>query len=381
MSRSPLGHVALGTWGGGRYLAYGERIDEERLAALLTPGGGIDTIVTADAYGAGDADAVVGRALAGVERTAVRLCGAIGHDFYEGEREGAKGFPRFTDRRLRGEEAYADYLRRATERSLERCGVDAFDVLLLHNPDRTGYTSPVVWDAMDALRADGLTGAIGIAPGPANGFTLDVIACLERFGDRMDWAMLILNPFEPWPGSLALDACAAHDVDVIARVVDYGGLFWDDVRPGHVFAPMDHRLHRPAGWIEAAMEKLDVARAIAERHQLTLLQLAAQWDLAHPAVACVVPTLIQELDQPGQRARTIEEKRAELAATPEEVRLTPEEIVRLRELGDNTGSMLLKGATPDHDGEILADRWPLEPALVEAGARWGVEPERDLRRL
>ena len=29
----------------------------------------------------------------------------------------------------------------ATERSLERCGVDAFDLLLLHNPDRTGYTS------------------------------------------------------------------------------------------------------------------------------------------------------------------------------------------------------------------------------------------------
>ena len=42
------------------------------------------------------------------------LVGAIGHDFYEGEREGAKGFPRFTDRRLRGPEAYADYIRRTS---------------------------------------------------------------------------------------------------------------------------------------------------------------------------------------------------------------------------------------------------------------------------
>ncbi len=48
--------------------------------------------------------------------------------------------------------------------------------------------------------------------------------------------MIILNPLEPWPGELALGAAAANDVDVIARVVDYGGLFHDDVLPGHAFA-------------------------------------------------------------------------------------------------------------------------------------------------
>ena len=132
----------------------------------------------------------------------------MGHDFYEGERDGPRGFPRFTDPRLRGPEGYGDYLRMATERSLERCGLDHFDLLLLHNPDRTGYTSDVVWEAMAELRADGLAGAIGVAPGPANGFTLDVIACLERFGELIDWAMLILNPLEPWPGELALPAAA-----------------------------------------------------------------------------------------------------------------------------------------------------------------------------
>ena len=44
----------------------------------------------------------------------------------------------------------------ATERSLQRCGVEAFDGLLLHNPDRTGYTERnAVWDALEAVR-DGL---------------------------------------------------------------------------------------------------------------------------------------------------------------------------------------------------------------------------------
>src|SRR5687768_1678304 len=145
--RSP-GQTAVGTWSGGRFMGFGEPVDEERLAALVRPGGGIDTVITADAYGAGEADALLGRALAGVPRADYALIGAVGHDFYEGEREGAKGFPRFTDPRLRGPEGYRDYLRMAVERSLERCGADSFDLLLLHNPDRRGFESPEVWEGL-----------------------------------------------------------------------------------------------------------------------------------------------------------------------------------------------------------------------------------------
>ena len=84
---------------------------------------------------------------------------------------------------------------------------------------------------MAALREAGLATEIGVAPGPANGFTLDLLDCFERFGDRIDWAMVILNPFEPWPGELVLDAAAERGIGVITRVVDYGGLFWGDVEP------------------------------------------------------------------------------------------------------------------------------------------------------
>src|SRR3954468_9091844 len=124
-----VGHVAVGTWSGGRFMRFGEAISDERREALLRPGRGIDTLITADAYGAGEADTLLGRALAGVPRGDYALVGAVGHDFYEGERDGAKGFPRFTDPRLRGPDEYAGYLRMATERSLQRIGADAFDVL------------------------------------------------------------------------------------------------------------------------------------------------------------------------------------------------------------------------------------------------------------
>ena len=133
--------TAVGTWSGGRFMHFGVPLDDERLLALLRPDARVRTVMTADAYGAGDADALLGRALEGTDRDAYCLVGAVGHDFYEGEREGAKGYPRFTDPRLRGADGYAGYLRMATERSLERIGADAFDLLLLHNPDRTGYTS------------------------------------------------------------------------------------------------------------------------------------------------------------------------------------------------------------------------------------------------
>jgi aryl-alcohol dehydrogenase-like predicted oxidoreductase len=371
-----LGHVAVGTWSGGRFMRFGEPIAEQRLEALLRPGDGIDTVMTADAYGAGEADTRLGRALAGVPRADYALAGAVGHDFYEGERDGAKGFPRFTDPRLRGPEAYGDYLRMATERSLERLGVDHFDLLLLHNPDRRGFESPEVWEGLRELRDEGLTRSLGVAPGPANGFTLDVIGCFERFGELIDWAMLILGPLEPWPGELPLAAAERNDVKVVTRVVDYGGLFWDDVLPGHEFPRGDHRGFRPEGWVEAGREKLDRLRPIAERHALTPLQLACAWNLAHPAVECVAPTLIEE---PGAD-KPIERKRAELAGVPATSPLSAEEVDAIRAIGDNRGSMLLKGATPDHEGDEAPDRWTLGPGHAEIAERWGIEPERDLRK-
>jgi aryl-alcohol dehydrogenase-like predicted oxidoreductase len=369
------GRTAIGTWSGGRFLHFGEAIDEARLEELLRPGGGIDTVLSADTYGQGAADSLLGRSLAGVPRDDYSLVGAVGHDFYEGERDGPRGFPRFTDPALRGPDAYASYLRMATERSLERLGADRFDLLLLHNPDRTGYTSEAVWDGMAALREQGLAGAIGVAPGPANGFTLDLIDCLERFGDRIDWAMVILNPFEPWPGELALGAAEKAGVRVFTRVVDYGGLFWGDMDPDVELARTDHRSFRPDGWIEAGLAKLDLVLPFAESAGLTPIQLASQWNLAHPAVECVVPTLIQEAHP---EACPIEAKRVELAALPAEQRLSSEAVAEIRTIGDNTGSMALKGANPQHEGDERPDRWPLSDELAAAGRRWGVDPDRDL---
>jgi hypothetical protein len=235
---------------------------------------------------------------------------------------------------------------------------------------------------MAALRETGLTRLLGVAPGPANGFTLDLIDCFERHGETIDWAMIILSPMEPWPGELVLEAAARHDVKLIARVVDYGGVFHDDVKPEHEFAEYDHRKFRPPGWVQAGVQKLERMRPYAERHGLSMLQLACQWDLAHPAVRCVAPTLIQESGMGEDRnPRPVEDKRAELAALPAGNLLSDAEVRELRAIGDNSGSMALKGASLEHEGEPKADRWALSDELRNLADRWSIAPERELVKL
>ena len=373
-----IGHTAIGAWSGGRVMHFGEPLDDARLEALIRPGADICTVVTADVYAEGEADRIVGRAIRGLPRDKFCIASAIGHDFVDGVRRGSSGYPRFTDPGLRGEDDYRAYLFRAMEASLERLGTDHVDLVMLHNPDRTGYTNETVWRAMSDLRAEGLARMIGIAPGPANGFTLDLIGCVEMYGDEMDWAMIILNPFEPWPGKMALPALHAKGVKVLARVVDYGGIFHGDLPDEDALMPGDHRAYRPAGWVAEGRRRLAQVAPIAERHGLTPLQLAAQWTLAQQGVHAVVPTFIQEA---GGNHKTVEDQRRELATTPVEIVLTPEDLAEIDRLGDNHGCMALKGGTPGHSGEPMPDSWPMEHDLVEVAGRWGIDPARDLVHL
>ena len=87
-------------------------------------------------------------------------------------------------------------------------------------------------------------------------------------------------------------------------------------------------------------------RPIAERAGLTTIQLACQWNLAHEPVACVVPTLIQEAGA-GRPAGRGQAGRARGAAR-RAAAVSAEDVEAIRAIGDNTGCMALKGASPEH---------------------------------
>ncbi len=363
--------TAYGTWSGGRFMHFGETLSEARFIECIQTAyeSGIRTFVTSDVYGNGKADELLGNALTGIDRSTYSLVGMIGHDFYEGQRLGSRGYPRFTDPVLRGPEQYAAFTQMAAAKELERCGTDHFDLLMLHNPDEIGYTNETLWQALKNLKDQGLTKQLGIAPGPANGFSLDIVDCYERFGELIDWAMLILSPLEPWPTGLILPACEKFGVKVMTRVVDHGGVFHGDVGlPGHEFKAGDHRTYRPDGWVQHGMEKAERMRPITEKYGLSLLQFASIWNLSQPAVESVVPTFIQEAGNP---ARPIEDKIRDLATLPD-IRLTPEEVETVRSIGDNTGCMHLKGASKRHTTNERPDEWPMRDDLLELAARYGL---------
>lgn len=353
---------------------FGERLEEDRLENLIRSAydQNIRTFLTADVYGVGKADELLGRALADKDRDSYCLVGMVGHDIYDGKRAGSRGYARFTHEELRGPDGYSDYLTTATEKSLKRCAVDYFDLIMLHNPDTIGYSSPAVWEGMQNLKDKGLTKMTGIAPGPANGFTIDLAHCMQTFGAQLDWAMIILNPLEPWPGRQVLPIAEEFDVDLITRVVDYGGMFHDDVKPGHLFKDGDHRTYRMEGWIEQGNDKIDQMRDVAQKYGLSLLQFASAWNLSQNPVKCVAPTFIQEA---GDDARAIESKVADLAAVSADVKLSVEEIEAVAQIGNNEGCMQLKGASTRHaDIEPQPDHWPMRDELQPIAERWNLNP-------
>lgn len=370
-----LTRTAYGTWSGGRFMHFGEVLDENRYQECIRVAyeAGIRTFVTADVYGQGKADAALGEVLSEYPRDSYCLVGMLGHDFIDGEREGSKGYPRFTSPALRDESGYRDFLRRACESSLTNCRTDHFDLVMLHNPDEIGYTSDAVWKGMNALKEEGLSERLGIAPGPANGFTLDLLHVFENFGEVLDWAMIILNPLEPWPGQLVLDSAVANKVDILTRVVDYGGLFHGDMKPGHEFRPGDHRAYRPDGWVERGNDAMQPMRAIAEKHGLSMIQFASLWNLSQDPAKCVVPTVIQEA---GDNAVPIEDKIRDYAAIPADFKFSAEEVEAIRKMGDNTGCMMLKGASQRHDGPCeRPDEWPMREELLDLAGQYGLTKE------
>ena len=375
--------TAIGTWSGGRFMHFGEPLDDERLAALLRPGDGIDTVITADAYGAGEADALLGRALAGVPRDDYCLVGAIGHDFYEGEREGAKGFPRFTDPRLRGRGDYADYLRmadRAQPRALRRRR--ASTCCCCTTPTAPATRARRCGRRCARCATAGLTRLLGVAPGPG-----------ERLHARPDRLLRALRRADrlgddhPQPARAVAGRAGArrrpraHDVNA-------------DHARGRLRRPVPRRraaratrspstttaASAPTGWVEAGREQLERMRPIAERHGLTMLQLACAWNLAHAAGA------VRGADaDPGERRRTRGRSRTSAPSWPPCRRRVaaraPRRSRELRAIGDNTRLDGAEGRERRTRGRARCR--PLGARRASSrrvAARWEIDPRRDLRR-
>jgi D-threo-aldose 1-dehydrogenase len=282
--RVPLGRsgvtvsrVALGTAPlAGLFPAVGAEQAAATLDAAWTAG--IRYFDTAPHYGAGLAERRLGDFLAGTgrPREEYTVSTKVGRLLVPGDAApGAEAF--YGDEGLvRVRDYSADGVYRSLSESLERSGLDAFDIVLIHDPDdHWEEAAGGAYPALARLRAEGAVRAIGAG--------MNQTAMLTRFVTETDLdCVLVAGRYSLLDRSAAdelLPLCAKREVGVLVGGVFNSGILADPA-PGATF-----------DYAPASDTVLRRALAMAERcaaHQVPLAAAALQFPLRHPAVTGVV---------------------------------------------------------------------------------------------
>jgi len=303
-----VSEVGFGAWVVGTDW-WGDRTEKQAVEMLQhAVDRGVTFVDTADVYGHGDSEELVGRAIREV-REEITLGTKVGYDFYDNPQAGHGELPK---------ELTPEYVRTAFERSLDRLDTDYVDLLQLHNAN-VDEVGPDVLETLDELREEGAVGAVGWALGPSIGWLADGDAAVAH---EFDAVQTVFNAFEQEPGQHFIETIRERDADasVLARVPHSSGLLNEQVRPETELGDGDHRAHRPDEWYETGWEKVEALRFLERDGERTMGQAAIQWLLAHDEVASVTPTFRTKADID------------EWAAAPETPPLSGAEVERVADL-------------------------------------------------
>ncbi|HEY8339002.1 MAG TPA: aldo/keto reductase [Egibacteraceae bacterium] len=299
--------VTTGWWG--RYTE-SEAVSLHRAAFDL----GITFFDTANAYGDGYGEEVLGKALADV-RDEVVIATKFGYDLDATEgRRGQQERPHRTD---------VASVRADLDASLRRLRVDHIDLWQLHNPRMTHLDDDDLFAFLEEAKQAGKIRAYGIALGPKIGWRDEGVHGM-RARDLAS-VQMIYNILEQDPGRDLLAVGRETDTKMIVRVPHSSGMLEGDLTPDTVFPKHDHRRHRPRSWLIEGVQKVDKLRFLEEAGR-TLGQAALRWVLADPGVASTLPNVYRH------------EQLVEFAGASDVPDLTPEELARVAELyADNFG--------------------------------------------
>jgi aryl-alcohol dehydrogenase-like predicted oxidoreductase len=292
------------TWWGERDEATARRLLHRALDL------GITFFDTADTYGNGESERIVGQALAGY-RDRVVLATKFGYDFYthRGPRTGQRELP---------QDWSPAFIRKALEHSLRRLQTDYVDLYQLHNPRLDALRRDDTFAELERLRDEGKIRAYGAALGPAiQGTEHGDQALRER---PMAAMQIIYNLLEQDPGRRFFPIAREKSVGLLVRVPHSSGLLEGKYTPETTFPPTDHRSHRPREWLLDGLKKLERLRFLTEGQQRTIGQVALRFVLAEPSVASALPNIYDE------------EQLVEFAAASDTPDLTPEELARIADL-------------------------------------------------
>ncbi|MGD9695948.1 MAG: aldo/keto reductase [Thermoleophilia bacterium] len=267
-----LSVIGLGTWVfGGRWGGAEDADSEAALHAGLDAG--INWIDTADIYGQGRAERIVGKVVRERrDEVIVATKGGVAWTVENGLRI--------------WREASAEYLRRACDRSLRELGLDAIDLYQVHWPV-DGVPAEETIGALVDLREAGKIRAIGVSN--YHLADLEAAGAVARIDSYQPGYHLMRRAIEdgelPW--------CAANGVGVIAYGPLAHGLLTGKMTAETRFGADDWRSQSELFADDAFPERIAVVGELAEVARQAgrpggVAELAVAWVLRRPEVASAI---------------------------------------------------------------------------------------------
>ena len=272
-----VSEIGFGGWPIGGQM-WGSVEDEGSLAALRRAFDlGVNFYDTADVYGHGHSEELIGQAFASV-RANVLIATKVGFDFYRGEPAKSNFAP--------------NYIRSALQKSLDRLRTDYVDVYQLHNPPQKLAKDDAVWETLAELKGEGAVRFYGVSTRTANDARAYLRAAdggdehSRSFGDTLQLAYNLLDQEAAVKGAFV--EAYRQDWGVIARVPLASGMLSGKYDAGHYFPPSDFR----AAWSRERMAKsaaqVEDLRFLMRPPIETMAQAALAFVLSQEAVSTVI---------------------------------------------------------------------------------------------
>ncbi len=291
--------IGFGGWaiGGNRFgNSYGRTDDAESKRAVRRAHElGCNFFDTADAYGHGHSEALLGEALDGL-RHSVLVATKVGGNFYNrdvnpllvGRISDALGrplaeLPRDAPLPLaHGANFEPSYVRFAVEQSLRRLRTDYIDLLQLHNPALGLIATADTYQVLEDLRLEGKIRFYGVSVHPPE----EGLAAITV--TRPDTVQIVYNIVRREAEDAFLPAARAAGVGVIAREPLANGLLAAAYRPDSTWEQGDIRARMPRAYLEQLIALSRRVRELAEQTGCTPAQLALKFVLDNDAVSVVI---------------------------------------------------------------------------------------------
>jgi aryl-alcohol dehydrogenase-like predicted oxidoreductase len=260
-----VSEVCLGTWAiGGR--DWGEVKDEQSIEAIRTAVElGLSFIDTADIYGHGHSEEIVGDALSGM-REKVILATKVGN--------------RWDDQGNVRTDCSYDYIMEAVQASLKRLKTDYIDVYLIHRPDPKVPIEQTM-RALQKLLDEKIVHSVGVSRYDR--------AQIEEANRSVELhaAQYPLNIFRRKEATPILEYCSQKNIGMMAYAALSKGILTGKFTGEETFPDNDTRHNNPIFHGEEFKKRIEAAdrlRPVAEKYGKTLAQLAINWNLCQPGV-------------------------------------------------------------------------------------------------